>query len=393
MAGYLTRRLVDVAHEVIISEEDCGDEQGTEIFRKDADEIGQNFVFKILGRVVLEDVKDKKKIILKKGEIIDWQKAESIISSGIEKIRVRSPLSCRTVRGVCQKCYGWELGRNQLVKLGEAVGIVAAQAIGEPGTQLTLKTFHAGGVAGGGDITMGLPRVEEILEARPLVEKGVLSPVDGKVIEITKDRVIKIKPKKNSRAKNEVLEFRISPRRAIWVKEGEEVKKGQQISEGNLDLREVSKLRDKAETQRYIIQEIQRIYVSQGAIIHDKHLEIVTRQMFSRIRIKDSGDSSFIPGEIVERARFLEENRKLKEKKKKPAKGNSILLGISRVALTSDSFLSAASFQETTRVLIKAALEGKEDKLYGLKENVIIGKLIPAGTGFRKEYLKKEQEK
>jgi len=394
MAGYLTRRLVNVAHEVIISEEDCGDKQGIEIFRKDADEIGQNFVFKILGRMVLEDVKpptksfsggkDKKKVILKKGEIINWEKAESIISLGIEKIRVRSPLSCRSVRGVCQKCYGWELGTNQLVKLGEAVGIIAAQAIGEPGTQLTLKTFHTGGVAGGGDITFGLPRVEELLEARPLVEKGALSPIDGKVIEITKDRIIRIKPKGNPYSKNEVLEFKISPRMAIWVKEGEEVKKGQQLSEGNLDLKEVSKLRDKTETQRYVIKEIQRIYVSQGAIIHDKHLEIVTRQMFSRIRIKDGGDSSFVPGEIVERTRFLEENKTLKEKKKEPAKGNSILLGISRVALTSDSFLSAASFQETTRVLIKAALEGKEDRLHGLKENVIIGKLIPAGTGFRK---------
>jgi DNA-directed RNA polymerase subunit beta' len=273
------------------------------------------------------------------------------------------------------------------------VGIIAAQAIGEPGTQLTLKTFHTGGVAGGGDITFGLPRVEELLEARPLVEKGALSPADGKVIEITKDRIIRIKAKGNPHLKNEVLEFKISPRMAIWVKEGEEVKKGQQLSEGNLDLKEVSKLRDKTETQRYIIKEIQRIYVSQGAIIHDKHLEIVTRQMFSRIKIKDGGDSSFVPGEIIERARFLEENKKLKEKKKTPAKGIPILLGISRVALTSDSFLSAASFQETTRVLIKAALEGKEDPLYGLKENVIIGKLIPAGTGFRKEYLKKEEEK
>jgi DNA-directed RNA polymerase subunit beta' len=177
---------------------------------------------------------------------------------------------------------------------------------------------------------------------------------------------------------------------AIWVKEGEEVEKGQQISEGNLDLKEVSKLRDKIETQRYLIKEIQRIYVSQGAIINDKHLEIVARQMFSRIKIKDGGDSSFIPGEIVERARFLEENKTLKERKKKPAKGNPILLGISRVALTSDSFLSAASFQETTRVLIKAALEGKEDKLQGLKENVVIGKLIPAGTGFQKNSIIKE---
>jgi DNA-directed RNA polymerase subunit beta' len=296
-------------------------------------------------------------------------------------------LTCRSLRGVCQKCYGWDLGKNEMVKLGEAVGIVAAQAIGEPGTQLTLKTFHAGGVAGGADITSGLPRVEEILEARPLSLKGILSPVDGKVVEITKDRIIKIK------GKNEIFELKVPPKTAIWVKENEKVVKGQQLSEGNLDLKEVLKLRGKEETQRYIIKEIQRIYVSQGAIIHDKHLEIVVRQMFSRVRVKESGDSSFVPGEIVERARFLEENKILKEKKKKPAKGSQILLGISRVALTSDSFLSAASFQETTRILIKAALEGKEDKLHGLKENVIIGKLIPAGTGFRKDYLKKEEEK
>jgi DNA-directed RNA polymerase subunit beta' len=383
-AGYLTRRLVDVAHEIVISEEDCGDEKGIEVFRTAADEIGQNFVFKILGRVVLEDIRDKRTIIVKKGEIVDWKKAEAIIASGIEKIWVRSPLSCKLIRGICQKCYGWDLGTNQIVKLGEAVGVVAAQAIGEPGTQLTMKTFHTGGVAGGGDITFGLPRVEEIFEARPLAGKGILSPVDGKVIEITKDKVIKIKSKGDPRSKKEILELKISPRMAIWVKEKEEVKKGQQISEGNLDLKELLKLRDKIETQRYIIKEIQRIYVSQGAIIHDKHLEVIIRQMFSRARIRDGGDSSFVPGEIVERTRFLEENKILKEKKKKPAKGAPILLGISRVAITSDSFLSAASFQETTRVLIKAALEGKEDKLYGLKENVMIGKLIPAGTGFRK---------
>lgn len=383
-AGYLTRRLVDVAHEIVISEEDCGDEKGFEISRTDSDEIGQNLVFKILGRVVLEDIKDKRTVIIKKGEIIDWKKAEAIIASGVEKIRVRSPLNCKSIRGICQKCYGWDLGTNQLVKLGEAVGVVAAQAIGEPGTQLTMKTFHTGGVAGGGDITFGLPRVEEIFEARPLTGKGILSPIDGKVIEITKDKVIKIKPKGNPRLNKELLELKISPRMAIWVREGEEVQKGQQLSEGNLDLKELLKLRDKIGTQRYVIKEIQRIYVSQGAIIHDKHLEVITRQMFSRVRIRDGGDSSFVPGEIIERARFLEENKILKEKKKKPAKGLPILLGVSRVALTADSFLSAASFQETTRVLIKAALEGQEDRLYGLKENVIIGKLIPAGTNFRK---------
>lgn len=388
MAGYLTRRLVDVAHEVIVFEDDCGDDKGWEIFREDAEEIGQNFIFKILGRIVLEDVKDGKKIIFKKGEIIDWKKAEAIIQANVEKVRVRSPLSCKSIRGICRKCYGWDLGRNELIELGGAVGIVAAQAIGEPGTQLTLKTFHTGGVAGGGDITQGLPRVEEIFEARPLVEKGILSPVEGKIIEITKDRVIKLKPKGNPKSKDQVLEFKIFPRRTILIKEKEEVKKGQQLSEGSLDLKDLLKFRGKEEAQRYVVKDIQRIYVSQGAIIHDKHLEIIVRQMFSRLRIKEGGDSSFVPGEILERARFLEENKILKEKKKKPAKGAPILLGISRVALTSDSFLSAASFQETTRVLIKAALEGKEDKLFGLKENVIIGKLIPAGTGFQKSIQK-----
>ena len=388
-AGYLTRRLVDVAHEIIISKEDCGDDKGLEVFREDAEEVGQNFVFKILGRIILEDIREGKKTILKKGEIIDWKGAEAIINANIEKVRVRSPLSCKLIRGICQKCYGWDLGRNRLIELGGAVGIVAAQAIGEPGTQLTMKTFHTGGVAGGGDITQGLPRVEEIFEARPLTEKGIISPVEGKIIEITKDRIIKLKPKGNPKSKEQILEFKISPRRAILIKEKEEVKRGQQLSEGTLDLKELLKFRGKEETQRYIIKDIQKIYVSQGAIIHDKHVEIIVRQMFSRIRIKDGGDSFFVPGEIVERTRFLGENKILKEQKKKPAKGVPILLGISRVALTSDSFLSAASFQETTRVLIKAALEGKEDKLFGLKENVIIGKLIPAGTGFPQKTIQK----
>jgi DNA-directed RNA polymerase subunit beta' len=384
-AGYLTRRLIDVSHEVIITEEDCKTEEGIEILRRDAEEIGQNFIYKILGRVNLENIKG----ICKKGEIIDWEKAEKIIAAGVEKVKVRSPLNCQSVRGVCQKCYGWDLGRNQLIKLGEAVGIVAAQAIGEPGTQLTMRTFHTGGVAGGGDITFGLPRVQEIFEARTPGGKAEISQVEGKVLEITPERVIKIKAKTGNprpkKGKTEIVEYKIPPKTAIWVEPGNEVKKGQQLCEGSLDLKELFKLAGNEETQRYIIKEIQKIYVSQGALIHDKHIETICRQMFSRLRIKESGDSFFSVGEIVEKTRFLEENAKLKKEKKKPAKGIPILLGISRVALTTDSFLSAASFQETSRVLIKASLEGKEDRLKGLKENVVIGKLIPAGTGFRKE--------
>jgi len=381
-AGYLTRRLVDVAHEMIIEKEDCGDKKGIEILRKDANEISQDLLFKIVGRISCQDIKSQRKTIVKEGEIIDWEKGKKIVEAGIEKIRVRSPLSCKSTRGICQKCYGWDLGYNQMVKLGEAVGVVAAQAIGEPGTQLTLRTFHTGGVAGGGDITQGLPRVQEIFENRSPGGKAEISPVDGKILEITPQRLVRIQSKKGN-PKKEILEFQIPSTNAILVTPDQMVKKGQQLCEGSLDLKELFKLVEKEEVWRYMIKELQKIYVSQGALIHDKHLEVIIRQMFSRVRIKDPGDSHFILGEVVERAKFIEENLRLK--KEKPAKATPILLGISRVALTTDSFLSAASFQETSRVLIRAAIEGKEDKLRGLKENVIIGKLIPAGTGFSSE--------
>ena len=415
-AGYLTRRLVDVAHEVTVSDEDCKDNQGIEIKRREAEEIGQNFLFKIIGRVALEKIKEKKsfgKIIVKEGEIIDWQKGEQIIKAETESVRVRSPLTCKIARGICQKCYGWDLGKNSLIKLGEAVGIVAAQAIGEPGTQLTMRTFHTGGVAGGGDITFGLPRVQEIFEAREPGGKAVISQVEGKILEITPERVIKIKSKidelrssppfanarvienvksdnnpqpkrKDSKDKKfEIIEYEIPVKMGIWVEVGQDVSRGQQLCEGNLDLKELFKMVGKDETQRYVVKEIQKIYVSQGAIIHDKHIEVIVRQMFSRLKIKDPGDSSFSVGEVVARERFLDENALLKKQNKGLAKGIPVLLGISQVSLTSDSFLSAASFQETSRILIRAAIEGKEDKLRGLKENVIIGKLIPVGTGFR----------
>lgn len=391
-AGYLTRRLIDVAHEVIVTEEDCKDRKGITVSRKEAEEIGQDFIFKIIGRTVAEDVKDRKgKLIVQKGEIIDWEKADKIIEEKIEEIRVRSPLTCKTKRGVCQKCYGWDLGNNRLIKLGEAVGIVAAQAIGEPGTQLTLRTFHTGGVAGGGDITQGLPRVEEVFEARSVSGEAVLSLSDGKVVEVDKKKkIIKVKAKNP----NKIIEYKIPPESAIWVKKGQEIKKGDQLCEGNIDVKKLFKLVGAERTQKYILKEVQRIYASQGVDIHDKHIEIIIRQMFSRLKVKNPGESDFLPGEIVEKPLLLEENEKLKSKGKKPATFQQIILGISRVALTTDSFLSAASFQETSRVLIKAALEGKEDKLRGLKENVILGRLIPAGTGFRKtNENEKEKEK
>jgi len=393
-AGYLTRRLIDVSHDVIIHEEDCGDEIGIEVQRKEAEEIGQNFLFKIIGRVVIEEVRSTKaeetkkgRVIVKAGEIIDWEKGQKIVDFGVEKVRVRTILSCKSVRGVCRKCYGWDLGVNQLVKLGEAVGIVAAQAIGEPGTQLTMRTFHTGGVAGDGDITFGLPRVQEIFEMRVPSGKAELAPAAGLVEEITPGKIIKLKVKKEKEKtkKKEVVEFTVPANAAILVREGEAVKKGQQLYEGSVDLKELFQLTDKDTAQRYVVREIQKIYTSQGAPIHDKHIEIIVRQMFSRVRIKDPGESAFTTGEVIEKAQFLEENQRLKKEKKEQAKAVQILLGISRVALTTESFLSAASFQETSRVLIKVALEGKEDKLRGLKENVIIGKLIPAGTGFIKQ--------
>ena len=390
-AGYLTRRLVDVAHEVIVQEEDCKDQKGIEIFRKDAEEIGQDFLMKIVGRYVLEDVKTKRgRVIVKKGEIIDWKKGKEIVEAKIEKVRVRSPLSCKTKRGVCQKCYGWDLARNKLVEVGEAVGIVAAQSIGEPGTQLTMRTFHYGGVLGEADITTGLPRVEEIFEARSPGIEALVSEVDGKVIDITPDRKIKIRTE-SSNPKTKIVEYQALPKFEILVKKGDKVKKGQPLTEGNLNLKKLAQLVTKEELWRKIVQEIQKIYVGQKVKIHDKHIEIIVRQMFSRVKITERGDSQFLPGQIVEKAVFLEENEKLKKEGKKPAKAKEIMLGITKVALTTDSFLSAASFQETTRVLIKAALEGKEDHLRGLKENVIIGRLIPAGTGFQKSSEKEEE--
>jgi DNA-directed RNA polymerase subunit beta' len=398
-AGYLTRRLVDVSHDVIISDEDCNDKEGILISRKDADEIGQSLFYKLVGRTTLEDIKDGRKVLVNKGDIIGWNEMKKIEEAKVPEFRIASPITCKSIRGICQKCYGWSLGTNKLVNMGEAVGVVAAQAIGEPGTQLTMRTFHTGGVAGGGDITFGLPRVQEIFEARTPGGEAQVSKVDGKIVDITQEGIIKIKanPEEEGKIKkfikrqgkkkledDDILEYKIPTGTAISVENGQDVKKGQKLCEGNLDLKELFKLRGKDDCWRYILKEVQNIYVSQGAPIHDKHIEIIIRQMFSRVRIKDLGDSYFSPGQIIERAKFMDSNNLLKKDKKDPAKAAPILLGISRIALTTDSFLSAASFQETSRVLIKACLEGKKDELRGLKENVIIGKLIPAGTGFKK---------
>jgi len=393
-AGYLTRRLVDVSHEVLITQEDCGDKKGREIFKNDALEIGQSFRYKIVGRVSLEEIKTKdNKIIVKKGEVITPEMAKLIEEDEtIQKVRVRTPLSCKALRGVCRQCYGWDLGKNRMVEIGDAVGIVAAQSIGEPGTQLTLRTFHTGGVVGAGDITQGLPRVEELFEVSKPKREGLISPASGKVKEVDLENKKLIIETKNKKGEKVELILQIPERVEVFVQKGDKVEKGQQLTAGSLDLKKLLKYSSLEETQRYILQEVQRIYASEGISIHDKHIEIIIKQMFSKVRIVDPGDSDFLPNQIVSKAQFLEEKEKLEKNNKIPPKAKATILGISKVALNSESFLSAASFQETTRVLISAALEGKEDFLRGLKENVIIGKLIPAGTGIRKPFQKDEEK-
>lgn len=385
-AGYLTRRLVDVSQDVIVQEEDCKDKTGVYLYKEDSDRIGQSFASRVIGRIALEDVVDEHsgEVLVEKGNLISKEQGLRIEKLNIPKVRIRSVVTCKTSRGVCQKCYGVDLGRGDLVQLGQAVGIVAAQAIGEPGTQLTMRTFHIGGIAGS-DITQGLPRVEELFEARPPKGEAAIARMDGKVVEITSgEKVIDIKIESQDKNKK-VEEYQVSAGSTLKVAEGDLVGKGSKLVEGNIDLKNLYKTMGWEEVHRYIVREIQEIYASQGEGINDKHIEIIVRQMLSRVLINDSGDSTLVSGEIVEKDEFEEVNSGLKAEGKELAKGERLLMGITKVALSTESFLSAASFQETARVLINAAVVGKEDKLRGLKENVIIGKLIPAGTGYRRK--------
>ncbi len=377
-AGYLTRRLVDVSQDLVIREENCNTKEGITINRADGMEFGSTLGSRLFSRTPLEDIKVDGKIVVKAGEMIDREQSELINGSKLETVKLRSPITCKTLYGVCSTCYGYDLGNNRAIKLGEAVGVVAAQSIGEPGTQLTMRTFHIGGVAGS-DITHGLPRIEEVFEARPPKGRAFLAEEDG-IVDSIEDRglskVIKVNVKK------ETKEYVVSRMVDVFVKPGDEVKKGDQLCEGNLDLKEIFSLKGSEAAQKYIINEVQRIYLSEGASINNKHIEVIVRQMFSRVKIKEAGDTEFVPGDVLEKSRFLEVNRAIKKAGKDPAKAVQLLMGITKVALSTESFLSAASFQETARVLITAALEGKMDLLRGLKENVIIGRLIPVGTGF-----------
>ena len=385
-SGYLTRRLVDVSQDVIVTEDDCHTDEGHTVRTiRDGKEILEELEERLIGRYAFEDVINPKdgSIIVKKDELIDEDTAHFIQEIGIEEVKVRSVLTCQTKHGVCAKCYGRNLATGNNVNIGESVGIIAAQSIGEPGTQLTMRNFHSGGVANADDITQGLPRVEELFEARKPKGQAQIAQISG-VVSINEDdpqqRIVVITDDKEGTA----VEHPVNYAARLKVHEGDYIEKGKEITEGNASPQEIMKVLGVEGVEDYIIKEVQRVYRMTGIDINDKHIEIICKQMLKKVRIEAQNDSSFLPGALVNIYDFIHENKKLKEEGKIPAEGKRILLGISKSSLATDSFLSAASFQETTRVLTEAAIRGKKDELVGLKENVIIGKIIPAGTGMLK---------
>ena len=453
-AGYLTRRLVDAVQNIVIKEYDCGSPHAHTVTRGESDKIGEKFEHRIYGRTLAEDLvaPNTGEIIGKKNEEIGSEEIKKIASSGVEEVKVRSIMTCQTEDGICIRCYGKDLGLNETVDIGTAVGIIAAQSIGEPGTQLTMRTFHMGGVAEGGDITQGLTRVEELFEARPPKAPAVITEISGKVSVRQKDKKVevsiisrepieeeyellanmvptvkkgdKVKEKmviakaEDSKATLKAIEdgkvkeitgekiitvsegpvekiYKIPQGKTVIVKDNQEVKKGTPITNGHLNLKKLMKLTDIYTVEKYVMTEVQSIYASQGQTINDKHIEIIARQMLSKVRVMESGDTHFLPGEIVDVIKYGNANEKLRKKGKHPARSERLLLGLTRIALYTDSWLSAASFQETIRVLVEASTTKKTDRLKGLKENVIIGKLIPAGEMYRKQHpdeLKKAEK-
>jgi len=444
-AGYLTRRLVDAVQDIVIKAEDCGTERTHLVTREESEKIGEAFENRIFGRTLGENVLDKKgKVMVAAGTEIDKAALKLIKENQIPTVRVRSVMTCLTLNGVCQKCYGRDLGTSKTVDLGTAVGIIAAQSIGEPGTQLTMRTFHMGGIADEDDITQGLTRVEELFEARTPKKPAILAEIDGKVkvaikgnqtvititptgvpeetfqvpegfdVVVKKDGKVGIKDvlaekggkklratldgvvvkagKKEIVIQPDVVEedYKVDPGKTVKVKTGDLVAKGTPLTGGHLNLRKLMKLTDIYTTQKYIMSEVQSIYASQGQTINDKHIEIITRQMFSKIRVVESGASDFLPGEIVDFQTMTEENNQFEKRKKPLIEFERLLLGLTRIALYTESWLSAASFQETIRVLVEAATTHRVDLLAGLKENVIIGRLIPAGETFRKQFRGEE---
>ncbi|WP_372734903.1 DNA-directed RNA polymerase subunit beta', partial [Nocardioides sp.] len=385
-SGYLTRRLVDVSQDVIIREDDCGTERGLpkrigEV-REDGSVVkAENAETAAYARTSAGEVAHPKtgEILVAAGEDLGDVKIGELIAAGIEEVKVRSVLTCDAKTGTCAKCYGRSLATGKLVDIGEAVGIIAAQSIGEPGTQLTMRTFHTGGVASADDITQGLPRVVELFEARQPKGRAPISEVAGRVEveETDKTRKLLVTPDDGS----EVLEYPVSKRSRLLVADGGRVEVGEQMTVGTPDPQEVLRILGVRKAQEHLVDEVQAVYRSQGVAIHDKHIEIIVRQMLRRVTVIESGETNLLPSDLVDRVRFEEENRRVVSEGGTPASGRPVLMGITKASLATESWLSAASFQETTRVLTDAAIHGRSDSLRGLKENVIIGKLIPAGTG------------
>ena len=393
-SGYLTRRLVDVSQDLIIREIDCV-EEGAEIpgmyvkaFMDGKEEI-ESLQERITGRYVCETIYDKDgNIIVKANHMVTPKRAEQVMKFGVNKdggpiteVKIRTILSCKSHIGVCAKCYGANMATGEPVQVGEAVGIIAAQSIGEPGTQLTMRTFHTGGVAGG-DITQGLPRVEELFEARKPKGLAIITEFGGTatINDTKKKREIIVTNHETGESKAYLIPYGSR----IKVQDGAELGAGDELTEGSVNPHDILKIKGLRAVQDYMIQEVQRVYRLQGVEINDKHIEVVVRQMLKKIRIEENGDSDFLPGTMVDTLDFEDTNERLIAEGKEPAVGEQVMLGITKASLATNSFLSAASFQETTKVLTEAAIKGKVDPLIGLKENVIIGKLIPAGTGMRK---------
>ena len=388
-SGYLTRRLVDVSQEVIILEDDCGTTEGLEVFEiTSGPESIESLKERLVGRYLVEDYCDENgNVLVSKDKLMSDEDADLIVSRGTERIKIRSVLNCRAKNGVCRKCYGASLANGKPVTVGEAVGIIAAQSIGEPGTQLTMRTFHTGGVASEEDITQGLPRVEELFEARRPKHVAIINEIDGKVSfqEIKKNRHVVVTNEETGDSRSYLIPFGSR----LTVKEGEYIKRGKRITEGSVNPHDVLAISGTQEVQDYLIQEVQRVYRMQGVDTNDKHIEIIVRQMLRKVRVDDAGDTGLLVSALADKNEVLSANEKIRERiangeaELREATYTPILLGITKASLATDSFLSAASFQETTRVLTDAAIKGKVDHLIGLKENVIIGKLVPAGTGMK----------
>jgi len=382
-SGYLTRRLVDVSQDIIVRERDCGTNEGIIIYDiKDENQIIEKMQERLIGRYAVNDVIDPNtnELIVDNDTMITEAIADKIIAAGIERLEVRSVLGCHSKHGVCQKCYGMGLARRNLVSIGESVGIIAAQSIGEPGTQLTMRTIHSGGVAGVADITQGLPRVEELFEARKPKGLAIISEIAGvvKIKETKKKKEIVVTGKDDART------YTIPFGSKIKVHDGDMVEMAQPLIEGSINPAEILAIKGPEGVYEYLISEVQKVYRNQGVDINDKHIEVIGRQMLKKVRVDDNGDTDMFPGSLIDMYEFADKNAKAIEEGKRPATGKRVLLGITKASLATESFLSAASFQETTRVLTEAAVKGKVDDLVGLKENVIIGKLIPAGTGMKK---------